>query len=162
MDLPIDELPDKWYNILPDLPEPLPPPQDPDNGKRLKLLQEVVPSKPLQFEFSSQRYIEIPEEVRERYIQVGRPTPLVRFKRFEERLGGWLKIYAKMEGYTYTGSHKVNSAIPWVYYALQDGAKFVTTETGAGQWGSAVSLAAALFNVKAYIFMVRASYFAKP
>ncbi len=67
-----------------------------------------------------------------------------------------------MEGYTYTGSHKINSALAWVYYALKDGAKFVTTETGAGQWGSAVALAAALFKVKAHIFMVRASYYAKP
>jgi tryptophan synthase beta chain len=162
IDLPEEEIPEYWYNILPDLPEPLPPPIDPDNGRRLKLLQEVIPSRPLQFEFSSERFIKIPEEVRERYKQVGRPTPIIRFKRYEEYLGGWLKIYGKMEGYTYTGSHKVNSAIPWVYYALEDGAGFVTTETGAGQWGSAVALAAALFGVKAYVFMVRASYFAKP
>lgn len=126
------------------------------------MLKQVIPSKPLEFEFSNQRYIEIPEEVRERYLQVGRPTPLIRARRFEEYLDAPIRIYLKMEGYTYTGSHKVNSSIPWVYYAMQDGANFVTTETGAGQWGSAVALAAALFKMKAHIFMVRASYFAKP
>jgi len=162
VDLPLEELPDRWYNILADMPEPLPPPQDPDNGRRLELLKRVVPSEPLRLEFSTERYVKIPEEVRERYIQVGRPTPLIRAKRLEEYLDAPVRIYLKMEGYTYTGSHKVNSALAWVYYALRDGAKFVTTETGAGQWGSAVSLAAALFRVKAHVFMVRASYYAKP
>lgn len=126
------------------------------------MLKRVVPSEPLSFEFSTERFIKIPEEVRERYLQVGRPTPLIRARRFEEYLDAPVKIYLKMEGYTYTGSHKVNSALAWVYYALKDGASLVTTETGAGQWGSAVALAAALFKVKAHIFMVKASYYAKP
>lgn len=126
------------------------------------MLKRVVPSEPLSFEFSTERFINIPEEVRERYLQVGRPTPLIRARRFEEYLDAPVKIYLKMEGYTYTGSHKVNSALAWVYYALKDGASLVTTETGAGQWGSAVALAAALFKVKAHIFMVKASYYAKP
>ncbi len=78
--------------------------------------------------------MKIPEEVLERYLQVGRPTPLIRARRFEEYLNAPVRIYLKMEGYTYTGSHKINSALAWVYYALKDGAKFVTTETGAGQW----------------------------
>ncbi|WP_291764465.1 TrpB-like pyridoxal phosphate-dependent enzyme [Caldivirga sp. UBA161] len=162
IDLPPDEIPDHWYNILADLPEPLPPPQDPDNGRRLELLKRVIPSEPLSFEFSSERFIKMPEEVRERYLQVGRPTPLIRARRFEEYLDAPVKIYLKMEGYTYTGSHKVNSALAWVYYALKDGARLVTTETGAGQWGAAVALASALFKVKAHVFMVRASYNAKP
>ncbi|MFB6470347.1 MAG: TrpB-like pyridoxal phosphate-dependent enzyme [Vulcanisaeta sp. AZ3] len=162
VDLPQDEIPTYWYNILTDLPEPLPQPHDPDNGKRLNLLKQVIPSKPLELEFSTERFIKIPEEVLERYLQVGRPTPLLRARKFEEYLDAPIKIYLKMEGYTYTGSHKVNSALAWVYYALQDNAKFVTTETGAGQWGSAVALAAALFKVKAHVFMVRASYIAKP
>jgi len=162
IDLPQDEIPTHWYNILADLPEPLPPPVDPDNGKRLEVLKQVIPSEPLRLEFSTERFIKIPEEVLERYPQVGRPTPLVRAKRFEEYLNAPVKIYLKMEGYTYTGSHKINSALAWVYYALKDNARFVTTETGAGQWGSAVALAAALFKIKAHIFMVRASYFAKP
>ncbi len=136
-------MPTHWYNILADLPEPLPPPYDPDNGKRLELLKQVIPSEPLRLEFSTERFVKIPEEVLERYLQVGRPTPLIRAKRFEEYLNAPVKIYLKMEGYTYTGSHKINSALAWVYYALKDGgAKFVTTETGAGQWGgSAVALA---------------------
>jgi tryptophan synthase beta chain len=133
VDLPLEELPDRWCNILADLPEPLPPPQDPDNRKRLELLKRVVPSEPLRLEFSTERYVKIPEEVQERYIQVGRPTPLIRAKRLEEYLDAPVRIYLKMEGYTYTGSHKVNSALAWVCYALRDGAKFVTTETGAGQ-----------------------------
>ncbi|ABW01821.1 TrpB-like pyridoxal phosphate-dependent enzyme [Caldivirga maquilingensis] len=162
VDLPPDEIPDHWYNILADLPEPLPPPQDPDNGRRLELLKKVIPSEPLGFEFSTERFIKIPDEVRERYIQVGRPTPLIRARRFEEYLDAPVKIYLKMEGYTYTGSHKINSALAWVYYALKDGARLVTTETGAGQWGAAVALASALFKVKAHIFMVKASYNAKP
>ncbi|TRN00055.1 TrpB-like pyridoxal phosphate-dependent enzyme, partial [Sulfolobus sp. F1] len=98
----------------------------------------------------------------ERYLQVGRPTPIIRAKRLEEYLGNVVKIYLKMESYTYTGSHKINSALAHVYYATQDGANFVTTETGAGQWGSSVALASALFNIKAHVFMVRTSYFAKP
>jgi tryptophan synthase beta chain len=113
VDLPPEELPDRWYNILADLPEPLPPPQDPDNGRRMELLKRVVPSEPLRMEFSTERYVKIPEEVRERYIQVGRPTPLIRAKRLEEYLDAPVSIYLKMEGYTYTGSHKINSALAW-------------------------------------------------
>jgi tryptophan synthase beta chain len=106
---------------LADLPEPPPPPQDPDNGRRLELLRRVVPSEPLRLEFSTERYVKILEEVWERYIQVGRPTPLIRAKRLEEYLDAPVRIYLKMEGYTYTGSHKVNSALAWVYYALRMG-----------------------------------------
>ncbi|AWR94437.1 TrpB-like pyridoxal phosphate-dependent enzyme [Acidianus brierleyi] len=160
-DLSQDEIPTNWYNILPDLPEPLPQPQDP-TGKSFGVLKQALPSKDLENEFSTQRYIKIPDEVIERYLQVGRPTPIIRAKKLEEYLGGYIKIYMKMESHTYTGSHKINSAIPHVYYATLDNAKFVSTETGAGQWGSAVALASALFKMKAYVFMVRTSYFAKP
>ncbi|WP_054855874.1 hypothetical protein [Vulcanisaeta sp. JCM 16161] len=79
-------MPTHWYNILADLPEPLPPPYDPDNGKRLELLKQVIPSEPLRLEFSTERFVKIPEEVLERYLQVGRPTPLIRARRFEEYL----------------------------------------------------------------------------
>ncbi|AWR96947.1 TrpB-like pyridoxal phosphate-dependent enzyme [Acidianus sulfidivorans JP7] len=160
-DLPQDEIPTEWYNILPDLPEPLPPPKD-ESGKSFDILKKALPSKDLEYEFSQERYIKIPEEVLQRYLQVGRPTPIIRARKLEEYLGGHLKIFMKMESHTYTGSHKINSAIPHVYFALQDNAKFVSTETGAGQWGSAVALAAALFHVPAHIFMVRTSYYAKP
>ncbi len=86
VDLPLEELPDRWYNILADLPEPLPPPRDPDNGRRLELLRRVVPSEPLRLEFSTERCVKIPEEVWEGYIQVGRPTPLIGAKRLGEYL----------------------------------------------------------------------------
>lgn len=160
-DLPQDEIPDKWYNILPDLPEPLPPPKD-ETGKSFEILKKVLPSKVLEYEFSQDRYIKIPDEILQRYLQIGRPTPIIRARKLEEYLGGHIKIYMKMESHTYTGSHKINSALAHVYFAKEDGAKFVTTETGAGQWGSAVALASALFHVPAHIFMVRTSYFAKP
>ncbi len=162
VDLPPDEVPDKWYNILADLPEELPQPFDPEGGRRLELLRRAMPSALFELESSRERYHRIPEEVRERYLQVGRPTPLIRARRLEEYLDAPVRIYLKMEGYNYAGSHKSNSALAWVYYALRDGANLITTETGAGQWGSAVALAAALFRVKAHIFMVRASYDAKP
>ncbi|AOL15510.1 TrpB-like pyridoxal-phosphate dependent enzyme [Sulfolobus sp. A20] len=161
IDLSQDEIPTVWYNILPDLPEELPQPID-ETGKSFETLKKVLPSKVLELEFSRERYVKIPDEVLERYLQVGRPTPIIRAKRLEEYLGNVVKIYLKMESYTYTGSHKINSALAHVYYATQDGANFVTTETGAGQWGSSVALASALFNIKAHVFMVRTSYFAKP
>jgi tryptophan synthase beta chain len=160
-DLHQDEIPKEWYNILPDLPEPLPPPLD-ETGKSFEVLKKVLPSEVLRLEFSNDRYVKVPEEVVERYLQVGRPTPLIRARRLEEKLGNRVRIFMKMESHTYTGSHKINSALAHVYYAKKDGVNFVTTETGAGQWGSSVSLASALFGLKAYVFMVRASYFAKP
>ncbi|BCU68324.1 TrpB-like pyridoxal-phosphate dependent enzyme [Sulfolobales archaeon HS-7] len=154
-------MPKNWYNILPDLPEPLPPPLD-ESGKSFDVLKTVLPSEVLRLEFSNERYVKIPEEVIERYLQIGRPTPLIRTRRLEEKLGNRVKIFMKMESHTYTGSHKINSALAHVYFAKKDGTDFVTTETGAGQWGSAVSLASALFELKAHVFMVRASFFAKP
>ncbi|MGC8608847.1 MAG: TrpB-like pyridoxal phosphate-dependent enzyme [Thermoplasmata archaeon] len=161
IDLKQDDMPDKWYNILPDLHGDLPPPRD-DTGKAFDTLKKVVPSKVLDYEFSEERYPKIPEEILEKYMQVGRPTPIIRAKKLEELLGGDLKIFLKMESYTYSGSHKINSALAHVYFAKQDGAKFVSTETGAGQWGSAVALAAALFNIESHIFMVRTSFYSKP
>ncbi|NON63068.1 TrpB-like pyridoxal phosphate-dependent enzyme [Acidianus sp. RZ1] len=161
IDLPQDEIPTQWYNIVPRLPEKLPPPKD-DSGKGIELLKTVLPSKVLEYEFSNEEYVKIPEEVLERYLQVNRPTPIIRAKRLEEYLGGNLRIYLKMEAFTYTGSHKINSALAHVFFAKQDGANFVSTETGAGQWGSAVALAAALFRVPGHVFMVRTSFFAKP
>jgi tryptophan synthase beta chain len=160
-DLPQDRIPEFWYNILPDLPERLPEPRD-VTGKSFEILKTVLPTKVLEYEFSQERLIKIPEELLERYLQVGRPTPIIRAKRLEEKFDNMIKIYMKMESYTYTGSHKINSALAHVYYSKNDNARFVSTETGAGQWGSAVSLASALFKMKAYVFMVRTSYYAKP
>ncbi len=160
IDLKQDEMPDYWYNILPDLPEPLPSPKD-DTGKSFETLQKVLPSTVLKHEFLTERNLKIPEELVELYHQVGRPTPIIRAKRFEKFLNAPIEIYMKMEAYTFSGSHKINSALAQAYYAKQDGVPFVTTETGAGQWGIAVSLAAALNGLKAKVFMAGSSYYQK-
>lgn len=134
--LPIDELPTKWYNILPDLPEKLPPPKDPEEGpSRLEQLPKIFLKTALGQEFSEKRWIEIPEGVRELYIQAGRPRPLHRAFRLEERLGlnGKVKLYYKREDLSPTGSHKVNTALAQCFFAKQEGIERVITETGAGQ-----------------------------
>nr|WP_143701242.1 TrpB-like pyridoxal phosphate-dependent enzyme [Vulcanisaeta thermophila] len=155
-------MPHYWYNINVDLPKPLPPPIDPYEGdSRIALLMRIMPSELLDQEFTALRYVPIPEEVRELYARMGRPTPLREAVGLERALGNGVRIYYKFEGALPTGSHKLNTAIPQVYYAIRDGAKEVVTETGAGQWGLAVSLAAALLGVKATIFMTRNSYMNK-
>ncbi|MGC8569628.1 MAG: TrpB-like pyridoxal phosphate-dependent enzyme [Nitrososphaeria archaeon] len=161
IDLRQDEMPDAWYNILPDLPEPLPPPKD-ETKRSFEVLQRILPSTVLRHEFATESRIKIPDELRELYYQVGRPTPVIRARRFESYLNAPVEIYMKMEAYTFTGSHKINSALAQAYYAKLDGASLVTTETGAGQWGTAVSLAAALNGLKAKVFMTASSYYQKP
>jgi tryptophan synthase beta chain len=160
----LDEiLPSYWYNIVPDLPKPLPPPVDPPNtSSRIDLLRKVLPREVLRQEFTINRFIKIPDDVREKYKVLGRPTPLFRARALEEFLKTPAKIYFKFEGALPTGSHKVNTAIPQVFYTYDEGVSHVTTETGAGQWGAAVSLAAALYRVNAAVFMVKASYEQKP
>jgi len=160
----LDEvLPNYWYNVVPDLPKPLPPPVDPlETSSRIDLLRKVLPKEVLKQEFTIDRFIKIPEEVREKYEVLGRPTPLFRAKALEEHLKTPAKIYFKFEGALPTGSHKVNTAVPQVYYAYNEGVNHVTTETGAGQWGAAVALAVTLYNVAATVFMVKASYEQKP
>ncbi len=113
-------------------------------------------------EFSNDRWIPIPEEVRRVYLEIGRPTPLIRAKRLEEFLDTPAKIYFKYEGVTPTGSHKVNTAIAQVYYHSKEGTERLTTETGAGQWGSALAMASAIFKIKLRVYMVRISYLQKP
>lgn len=160
IDLKQDEMPDFWYNVVPDLPEPLPLPKD-ETKRSFEILQKVLPSTVLKHEFASERIIKIPDELIELYHQVGRPTPIIRAKRFERYLDAPVEIYMKMEAYTFSGSHKINSALAQAYYAKQDGVSLVTTETGAGQWGIAVSLAAALNGLKAKVFMAGSSYYQK-
>ena len=156
-------VPQYWYNINVDLPKPLPPPIDPYEGEsRIGLLTRILPSELLDQEFTPLRYVAIPDEVRELYIRMGRPTPFRRAYGLERAIGNGVRIYYKYEGALPTGSHKLNTAIPQVYYALKDGAREVVTETGAGQWGMAVSLAASLLGVKATVFMTRSSYYGKP
>ncbi|MEM0140133.1 MAG: TrpB-like pyridoxal phosphate-dependent enzyme [Ferroplasma sp.] len=158
-----DIMPDRWYNVVPDLPEPLAPPRDSKNDfSSINLLNRILPKEVLKQEFTFRRYEPIPEEVLEQYKQIGRPTPLIRAINLEKFLGYKGKIYYKYEGATATGSHKINTAIPQAYYAMKEGVKGVTTETGAGQWGTATALAASLYGLPAQIFMVRISYEQKP
>jgi len=160
IDLKQDDMPGEWYNIIPDLPEQLPMPKDP-SGKAIDTLKKVIPAKVLQDEFTQERRVKIPDDLRELYFQVGRPTPIIRARRFEKIFNAPIEIYMKMESYTYSGSHKINSALVQAYYSNQEGVSFVTTETGAGQWGIAVALASTLNNLKAKIFMVSSSYHQK-
>lgn len=160
IDLPQEEMPDKWYNIIPDLPEELPPPLD-STGKSIETLKKVIPAKVLEHESASDRFVKIPDELSELYFQIGRPTPIIRARRFEKYLDAPVEIYMKMEGYTFSGSHKINSAIAQAFYSKLEGVSLITTETGAGQWGIAVALASALNDLNAKIFMVGASYYQK-
>lgn len=156
-------LPKEWYNILPDLPEQLPPPLKPDGTPvKLEEMQVIFPTELLRQEFSNERTIPIPAELREMYLEMGRPTPLLRAKRLEEKLGTPAKIYYKYEGVLPTGSHKINTAIAQAFYNYKEGTRRLTTETGAGQWGSALSLASALYDLKLRVYMVRVSYEQKP
>ena len=152
-----DELPTKWYNILPDLPEKMPPPRDEEEGQpRLKRLPNVLLSECLKQEFSEERWIPIPEEIIQLYAQAGRPRPLFRARRLEKKLGTPAKLYYKAEFYSPTGSHKVNTALAQAWYAKQEGYERLTTETGAGQWGTALAYAASIVGLKTTIYWVRA------
>ena len=156
-------IPETWYNVVPDLPEQLPPPIDNEVSKSsIELLNRILPKEILRQEFTFQRYTPIPAEVREIYEQVGRPTPLIRARRLERFLNYRGKIFFKYEGATATGSHKINTAVPQAMYAALEGAEEVVTETGAGQWGTATSAAASFAGIKAKVFMVRISYEQKP
>jgi len=152
-------MPKAWYNIIPDLPEPLPQPKDPEEGEsRIKNLPNLLLEECLKQEFSDKRYIDIPEDLLELYAQAGRPRPLFRAYNLEKKLDTPAKLYYKAELFSPTGSHKVNTAIAQCYYAKKEGYKRVTTETGAGQWGTALAYGAALVNLKCTIFWVRDVY----
>jgi len=156
------ELPKKWYNINPDLPVPLPEPKNPEGKDNISKLPQMFSSGVLEQEMSIERWIKIPKEVREIYKRIGRPTPLFRAKGLEEMLDTPARIYYKREDYSPTGSHKTNTAIAQAYYAKKDGAERLTTETGAGQWGSALSLGCLLMGLECKVYMVRVSYNQKP
>lgn len=156
IELPVDDLPKSWYNILPDLPQPLPPPKDPEEGSsRLKFLSKVMTKKCLEQESSDQRWIPIPKQLRELYIQAGRPRPLRRATRLEKFLKTPAHLYWKREDLSPTGSHKVNTALAQLFYARREGKEGVCTETGAGQWGTALSYASCLMDLKCVVFWVR-------
>jgi tryptophan synthase beta chain len=160
----LTSIPKTWYNIVPDLPRSLPPPRDPeiDDFSRIELLPKLFPNVLLDQEFSAERFYSIPDDVLEAYRKIGRPTPLIRARGLEKYLETPAKIYYKREDLSPTGSHKVNTSIVQAYYAMFEGVKMLTTETSAGQWGSALSLACALFNLKCLVFMTRSSYLQKP
>ncbi len=161
--LPTREIPRKWLNIQPSLPEPVLPMLSPADGTPVPLegFTPLFPMGLLEQEVSQQREIAIPDEVLKVY-SLFRPTPLIRAKFLEEALGTPALIFFKNESVTPTGSHKPNTAIPQVYYNQREGVKKIATETGAGQWGSALAFAGAHFNVDINVFMVRASYEQKP
>lgn len=157
------DLPTKWYNIVADMPnKPLPPlhpatkqPVGPDD------LAPIFPMALIEQEVSVERYIDIPEEVQEAY-RIWRPTPLIRATNLEKALGTDCKIYYKYEGTSPSGSHKPNTAIPQAYYNKQAGVKRIITETGAGQWGTALSFACSHFGIDCDVYMVRISFDQKP
>jgi tryptophan synthase beta chain len=162
--LPIDELPKAWYNVVPDIPGGLPPPREPEDGEsRMQALGRRLVGECLKQEASMDRWIDIPEEVRELYVHAGRPRPLYRAMRLEKRLGlKKVRIYYKREDLSPTGSHKVNTAIAQAYFAAKEGKETLVTETGAGQWGTALSYASALLGLRTVVFWVRAVYDWKP
>ncbi len=157
------QLPKKWYNIQADMPSPLQPPLHPATGKPIgpEDLAPVFPMNLIEQEVSRKRWIEIPEEVREK-LALWRPTPLHRARALEQALGTPARIYYKNEGVSPPGSHKPNTAVAQAYYNKQFGIKRLTTETGAGQWGSALAMACCLFGLECKVYMVRISFDQKP
>jgi len=157
------DMPTKWYNIQADLPEPLPPVLHPGTGKPITPndLAPLFPMGLIMQEVSQERWIEIPDEVLEVY-RTWRPTVLYRARRLEKALDTPAKIFYKYEGTNQAGSHKPNTAVAQAYYNKVEGIKRITTETGAGQWGSALAFAGALFDIEIKVYMVRISYDQKP
>jgi tryptophan synthase beta chain len=161
--LPEDRIPRAWYNIAADLPVPLPPPLHPGTGGPIGPddLAPLFPMALIGQEVSAEREIEIPEPVRQAYATY-RPSPLYRAHGLERALGTSAHIYYKYEGVSPAGSHKPNTAIAQAFYNKDAGVKRLSTETGAGQWGTALSIAGALFGLEVKVYMVRASYDQKP
>ena len=158
-----DEVPTTWYNLIADLPEPPPPalhpgthqPAGPDD------FAPLFPMDLIMQEVTTDRYVDIPGEVMDIY-KLWRATPLHRARRLEAALGTPARIYYKYEGTSPAGSHKPNTAIPQAYYNAKAGVKKLTTETGAGQWGTALAFACQMFDLECEIWQVRASYDQKP
>ncbi|PKN29606.1 MAG: TrpB-like pyridoxal phosphate-dependent enzyme [Deltaproteobacteria bacterium HGW-Deltaproteobacteria-21] len=161
--LPESELPRQWYNIMADMPTPMEPPLHPGTGKPVGPddLSPIFPMPLIEQEVTSQRFIDIPEEVIEKYL-IWRPTPLYRAYGLEKHLKTPARIYFKNEGVSPAGSHKPNTSVPQAYYNKISGTKKITTETGAGQWGSALSMACAFFGIECKVFMVKISFNQKP
>jgi tryptophan synthase beta chain len=158
-----DEMPRQWYNILADMPNKPLPPLHPGTKQPIgpEDLAAVFPMELIKQEVSGERYIDIPDEVLDLY-RIYRPSPLFRAVNLEKALGTKSKIYYKYEGGNYSGSHKANTAIPQAYYNKKEGVRRITTETGAGQWGSAMSFACNHFEIELLVFMVKVSFDQKP
>jgi tryptophan synthase beta chain len=157
------EIPTRWYNVIPDLPEPPPPPLHPGTQQPIgpEDLAPLFPMALIQQEVSTESYIEIPDDII-RVYKLWRPSPLHRARALEEAIGGPARIYYKYEGVSPPGSHKPNTAIAQAYYNSQEGVRKLATETGAGQWGSALAFATAQFGMECEVFMVKVSYEQKP
>lgn len=157
------EMPTQWYNIIPDLPAPPPPPLHPGTREPVGPddLAPLFPMALIMQEVSMDSYIDIPEAVQDVY-KLWRPSPLFRARRLEKALDTPAHIYYKYEGVSPAGSHKPNTAVPQAYYNAQEGIKKLTTETGAGQWGTALAFACALFDIECEVWQVRSSYDQKP
>ena len=157
------EIPRNWYNIMADMPNKPLPPLNPATNEPIgpEALAPIFPMGLIQQEVSTERWIEIPDQVRDIY-KIWRPSPLIRATGLEKALDTPAKIYYKYEGVSPAGSHKPNTAIAQAYYNKQEGVKKITTETGAGQWGSALSLACQMFEMECEVFMVKLSFDHKP
>jgi tryptophan synthase beta chain len=161
--LPSDRVPEAWFNVVPHLPEPLQPPLHPGTKQPVGPddLAPLFPMALIGQEVSAEPWIDVPGEVLD-VLRLWRPTPLVRAERLERALGTPARIYYKDESVSPAGSHKPNTAVAQAFYNKQEGIPRLTTETGAGQWGSALSFAGALFDLEVMVYMVRASYEQKP
>ena len=157
------DIPKQWYNIIADMPNKPAPYISPVTGKLATPdeMSAIFPKAIIEQEMSTERFIDIPEEIRKMYAQ-WRPSPLFRARSLEQRLGTPARIYYKYEGVNATGSHKLNSALAQAYYNKASGIKRLTTETGAGQWGSALSMACNHFGLECAVYMVKVSYQQKP
>jgi tryptophan synthase beta chain len=157
------EIPTKWYNIMADLETPPPPVLHPGTGKPIgpEDLAPLFPMELIKQEVSTRRWIEIPDAVRD-VLRLWRPSPLYRARRLERALDTPARIYYKYEGVSPAGSHKPNTAVAQAYYNKQEGVTRLATETGAGQWGSALALACNLFGLECKVYMVKVSYQQKP
>ncbi|RME37869.1 MAG: TrpB-like pyridoxal phosphate-dependent enzyme [Deltaproteobacteria bacterium] len=161
--LPEDRIPTAWYNIIPDLPGPPAPVMHPATGKPVTPddLLPLFPMPLIEQEVSDQRWIPIPDEVRDVY-RLWRPTPLFRARRLEQALGTPAKIYYKYEGVSPAGSHKPNTAVPQAFYNKLAGTRRIASETGAGQWGSSIAMACQMFGLECTVYMVKVSFNQKP
>ena len=157
------DIPKQWYNLLADFPEPMPPPLHPGTKQPVvpEMLTQIFPENLVKQEMCPDRWVEIPDPVREVYA-LWRPTPLLRAVRLERALNTPAHIYYKYEGASPAGSHKVNTSIPQAYFNKEAGTKRLATETGAGQWGSSLALACQLFGLECNVYMVKVSHQQKP